>query len=414
MVLNGFEPGVGGDLRAALSAGSASQAPTNGPAPSRTAAAPALRPGDPVGMSLVRGDLEMGPTGTVTWVDGSRVYAFGHPFLNLGPTAFAMTQARVVAVLPSLDSSMKLSSLGPVIGTMSQDRATAVGGSLGAGPHELEVAVRLTSDRAAERRFRFFVMQDEFLTPIFSFVSVLNSISAYEREAGVLSIRATGTATFGPDGRVEFDDFFTGEAALGAAASTLTAPVAAALTNEFKTVRPEKLDLHLHVSEIQRVATIERAWLDTTRPELGGKHTVHVLLRDYRGSTETVSVPVTMPTQASGPITLLVSDGASLNALEQRELKPAKPATWPDVVARLNASRRNNRLYVRLITAGPGTVVGGQTLSGLPASVRSVVDADAPVGPAPVARTIVGEWERPFDRLVRGSRELTLTLAPSR
>ena len=42
-----------------------------------------------VGMSLMRGDLEMGATGTVTHVDGNRVYAFGHPFLNLGPTTFA-------------------------------------------------------------------------------------------------------------------------------------------------------------------------------------------------------------------------------------------------------------------------------------------------------------------------------------
>ena len=99
-------------------------------------------------MSLLRGDLEMGATGTVTHVDGARVYAFGHPFLNLGSTQFAMTQARVLTVLPSLDSSMKIARLGPVIGTMSQDRATAVGGTLGAGPRELEINVR-SSRRAA-------------------------------------------------------------------------------------------------------------------------------------------------------------------------------------------------------------------------------------------------------------------------
>ena len=96
----------------------------------------------------MRGDLEMGATGTVTHVDGNRVYAFGHPFLNLGPTSFAMTRAHVYTVLPSLDTSMKIATLGPVIGTMTQDRATAVGGTLGAGPRELEVNITLTSDRA--------------------------------------------------------------------------------------------------------------------------------------------------------------------------------------------------------------------------------------------------------------------------
>ena len=81
----------------------------------------------------------MGATGTVTHVDGTRVYAFGHPFLNLGPTSFADDRAQVYTVLPSLDTSMKIATLGPVIGMMNQDRATAVGGTLGAGPRELEM-----------------------------------------------------------------------------------------------------------------------------------------------------------------------------------------------------------------------------------------------------------------------------------
>jgi hypothetical protein len=412
MVLNGVDPSVQDELRVALTGGPGVQGGT--PAPPRTPSASTLRPGDAIGMSIVRGDLEIGPTGTVTWVDGSRVYAFGHPYLNLGTTAFAMTKSSVVTVLPSLDASMRLSSLGPVIGTMTQDRATAVGGSLGAGPRELEIAVRLTSDRAAERKFRFFVLHDEFLTPIFSFVAVLNSLAAYERETGVLSIRATGTASFGKDGEVAIDDFFTGETALASASSALTAPVAAAITNEFRAVRPEKLDLHLHVSEQPRATTIERVWLDTTKPRFGAQHIVHVMLRDYRGATETITLPVTMPAQASGPLTLLVSDGASLASLEQRELQPARPASWLDLVERMNRTRRNHRLYVRLIANGTGAVVGGETLSSLPASVRSVIDADTSVAPSSVSKNVVGAWERSLDRAVRGSRELTLTLTAAR
>ena len=62
-------------------------------------ATPRLRPGDPVGVALMSGDLELGATGTVTEVDGDRVYAFGHPFYGLGPTQFPMTRAHVLTVL---------------------------------------------------------------------------------------------------------------------------------------------------------------------------------------------------------------------------------------------------------------------------------------------------------------------------
>jgi hypothetical protein len=114
-------------------------------------------------------------------------------------------------------------------------------------------------------------------------------------------------------------------------------------------------------------------------------HTLQVLLRNYRGDTETLSLPVVMPAQASGPLTLLVSDAATLTGLEQRELKPGKPSSWPALLAQMNAARHNNRLYVRLIATSAGTVVAGDTLPALPASVRSVLDEDKTVASAPVA-----------------------------
>jgi hypothetical protein len=408
MVMSGFDPSVDRELRQALAV---SAADGQGPRSDRPAGgSTGLRPGDPVGMSLIHGDLEMGATGTVTHVDGNRVYGFGHPFLNLGPTAYPMTRAHVFTVLPSLDSSMKIAALGPVIGTMGQDRSTAVGGTLGAGPRELEVNLTLTSDRAPDRRFQFFVLHDQILTPLFSYVAILNSLISYERQAGAMSVAATGSVSFGSNGVVQIDDAFTGDTASALASAAIAAPVGAAVTNEFRAVLPEKIDIKLRASEQQESRTIERVWLDTTRPKLGATYTLQVLLRDFRGGTETVSLPVTMPAHATGAVTLLVADATTLAGLEQRELKPGKPSTWPALLAQLNGTKRNNRLYVRLLTSSAGTVVGGETLPALPPSVRSILDEDKTVSSASVSRTVVGSWEHRMDRAVRGSRELTLTL----
>src|SRR5690606_11396500 len=109
-------------------------------------------------MTFVRGDLEMGASGTVTHIDGDQVYAFGHAFLSQGPTTMPMTQATVLTVLPSLDSSMKIGEMGPVIGRMTQDRSVGVGGVLGRGPDELAVRVRLEPVGAPARTFNFQVL----------------------------------------------------------------------------------------------------------------------------------------------------------------------------------------------------------------------------------------------------------------
>jgi hypothetical protein len=412
-VMSGFDPSVSSGLRQALgSPGGAAGAQAPGAA--ATTPQNPLKGGDPVGVSLVRGDFEMGATGTVTYVSGTRVYAFGHPFLNLGPTSMALTRAHIYAVLPSLESSMKIAGLGPVIGTLTQDRATAIGGLLGPPPHELHVTVLLTSDRAKEQRFTFSVVHDPALTPLFAYVAVLNALSSYERQNGALTVEASGTIDFGPDGRITFDDMFAGESVAPAAAAAVMTPISAMVANEWHRAMPETLDVRVHTSEQQTGSTIERAWLDTTKPIYGATQTLHVLLRNYRGTAETVSLPVTMPAQPSGPLTLLVSDAPTLTSIEQRELRPGKPRSLPELMETLNSTRRNTTIYVRLLSSSAGTVVAGETLPALPASTREILNADRSTASAPLSKSVVGAWELRLDRVIRGSRELPITLTSKR
>ena len=406
MVMSGVEASLERELRATLHAGDTRSSQTAG----AQAGAGPLRPGDAVGMALVTGDMEMGATGTVTHVDGAKIYGFGHPFLNLGPTSMPMTRARVFTVLPSLDSSMKVATLGPIIGTMTQDRATAVAGLIGAGPSQMQLNVTLRSDRDAERRLQFRVLHDQALTPLFAYVAVLNALAGYERNMGTLTIQTSGDVQFPGGDRVAIDDVFAGDGALSQAAAAATASIGLAATNEFRPALATRMNLTLSVAEKNDSTTIERAWLDTTRPKAGATHTLNVQLRGYRGATETIQMPVTLPVQTTGTLTLLVADAGTLTGLEDRDLRPARPASWPALLTRMNDARRNNRVYVRLIHSAPGTVVAGDTLPALPGSVRSVFDDDKTVGTAPVTKTVIGAWEHRLNRAVRGSREISLNV----
>ena len=93
---------------------------------------PDLAPGGAVGVSLIEGDLDLSVTGTITHIDDGRVYAFGHPFYNLGPTQFPMKKAYVYSVFPSLYQSWKIAAALDAVGTVDQDRTTAIAGRLGA------------------------------------------------------------------------------------------------------------------------------------------------------------------------------------------------------------------------------------------------------------------------------------------
>ena len=383
--------------------GQTTPAPSNGP----------LRPGDPVGVALVTGDLEFGATGTVTEVDGNRVYAFGHPFYGLGPTQFPMTRAYVHTILPSLFSSSKLASTGEIIGTVQQDRATAIAGTLGTGPTLIPINLKLTSDRGTTKTFKMSVVNDQLFTPLLAYVSILNTLSSYERQNGAASYAVRGSATVKKYGKIDFEDLFSGDTPSIGAATYVVGPINFLLRNAFEDVDIEGLDLEIDASEQAKTATLERVWIDGNRPKPGTTVTLKALMRTYRGEEITRSVPVEIPANARGSVSIMVADGSRLSQMEARELQlqPLQTRDLPQMIRVLNQARKNNRLYVRLVTPDAGAVVRGESLSSLPPSVLSVMESDRNGGSfRPIGAALLGQWEITTDHAVSGSRTLTLSL----
>jgi len=372
-----------------------------------------LRPGDPIGVALVTGDLEFGATGTVTEVDGNRVYAFGHPFYGLGPTQFPMTRAYVHTILPSLFSSSKLASTGEIIGTVQQDRATAIAGTLGAGPTLIPINLKLTSDHGTTKTFKMSIVSDQLFTPLLAYVSILNTLSSYERQNGAASYAVRGSAMVKKYGKVDFEDLFTGDAPSIGAATYVVGPINFLLRNAFEDVDIEGLDLEIDASEQAKTATLERVWIDGNRPKPGTTVTLKALMRTYRGEEITRSVPVEIPANARGSVSIMVADGSRLSQMEARELQlqPLQTRDLPQMIRVLNQTRKNNRLYVRLVTPDAGAVVKGESLSSLPPSVLAVMESDRNGGSfKPLGAALLGQWEITTDHAVAGSRTLTLSL----
>jgi hypothetical protein len=369
-----------------------------------------LRPGDPVGVQLLSGDGEMGATGTVTHIDGDRVYAFGHPFFNVGPAEFPMTRAHIYATLPSLQSSFKIATMGDVVGSIRQDRATAIAGTLGAGPKLIPVNITLTSDRGTERKFHFDIVNDQLFTPLLAYVSLFNTLGSYERQFGASTFSVKGTAQFEQHASLDFDDIFTGDGPIAGASAYVAGPLTMLLANDLERVDLASLNLSITASEESRRASIERIWIDEVRPRAGQTVPLKVLTRNYRGAETISTIPIDIPANATGQLTVLVTDGKQLNQLEARELRrELEPQSVSQMIRVLNETHRNNRIYVRMLTGSPGAVVNGEAMTSLPPSVLAVLDGDRSSGDfTPIRSAAVGEWELPMSSAVSGTRALTI------
>lgn len=393
--------------------------PTAGAAAAGQMATPAsitgdtpLRPGSAVGVNIVSGDFNMGATGTVTEVVGNKVYAFGHPFFNLGPIAFPMTKAYIHTLLPSMSSSMKISTLGDVIGTVRQDRATTIAGITGSAPSTIPVKISLESERGFKKQFEFRVVNDQLFTPLFTYASILSTLTSYERETGAATFNIKGTMNVKSHGEVKIEDMFSGNTASVSTAGSVMAPLTFLLDNEFEPIQIEAVDLTIQSTEEPRTATIERVWLDGVRARAGRTVPLKVLMRTYRGEEVIHTVPLEIPANASGALSVMVSDGARLAQWERREVRqPTEPRSVPQLMRALNTLRKNNRLYVRLLASDSGAVVRGEPLSSLPPSVLGVFEADRSAGDfVPLRSATLGEWNLPIEHAVVGARVLTINV----
>ena len=372
-----------------------------------------LQPGDAVGVSLIRGDLTMAGTGTVTLVDEGRVHAFGHPFYNLGLANFPMTRAYIHTVLPSQAISSKIAAVGEILGTIDQDRSTGISGSLGAGPRLVPFHISLNArDRDRLETFDFELAADEMFTPLLAFNAMLSTLFTHSREVGAATYVVRARAELEGHPPAIFEETFSGDSSTVSAALYVAGPLSALLNSGFEPVTVDGVDVSITAYDDVRTAELERVWLDDPWPRPGRSIPLRLAARTHGGDEITRTIMLDLPASEHGRLQLRVADGATLAQLEQQEAgQDVQARDLNHLIDGLNEARRNDRFYVQLRRPDAGAVVNGRRLESLPPSVLEVLGAGGSRGRfTPLGNAAVREWSIPLDHVVSGSRTLTIDL----
>ena len=379
--------------------------------------APPLEPGSNIVVPLVRGDLDVSAGGTVTYVDGDRLYAFGHSLLELGFTELPMHKANAITVFPSLQSSFKILETGEPAGAIRQDRGSGIYGILGEKPRMVPLNVHLANSRGVKKEFRYELARDPYLTALLVNLTVYNTIVASERAQGIVTLRIKGKINIKGEEAVVVDNRFSSdESAPNAASLSIAVPVNYLMGAGYRNLDLQDIDLEISSQESDQSAILDSIRFGRTEVKAGESLPLELSWKKVNGEVVRDTHPVKIPANASaGELAMLVADGATLMSLdEQEEGANLIPRDLTQLIRFINNLRKNDHLYIRFFRQEPGALVRGEGLPGLPPSILSILKSERRVGSInPIHTSTLMEYELPAsDFMVTGARVLKLTVRP--
>jgi hypothetical protein len=339
---------------------------------------PSLQPGSSVSMLLVRGDIEVAATCTITYIDPRQLLACGHPVLGAGPVSLPMTTTDVITTVASPLDAFKIINTGVTIGAFTQDRESALHGVFGAQAHMIPMRVTVDAP-TGQRKVNVEILDLPSLTPIAMQVILLNSLTKTNESSEALSYHLTGSIDLAGYPSMPLD--LWAPAASGLSASMQTVLLAGQqftrlYSNGARQGVIRQIDLHVQAVPRRLLVTLERVhFVSGDIVHAGDTVEVEATLRPWQEPERNVRIAFRLPSRlGAGNLRLLVSDGATLDRTLRQPQLNAPQADLEAILAEARDRHPADRIYVTLLAPEAQGELEGHTLTGLPLSMANALE----------------------------------------
>ena len=342
------------------------------------AALATLKPGSAISAQLVRGDLEIAATCTITYIDPKQLLACGHPVLQAGPVSLPMTAADVVTTLASPLNAFKIINTGATVGAFTEDRESGIRGVLRAQAHMIPMHIAIDGPEGP-RKVSVEVLDLPSLTP--------QAVLVVLYDALLQSNESTAETSYHVTGSIDLADYSPAPLDLWASpGGMMPAPLDAALqTGEhFMSLyandarRGAITNIDLHVQAIPRRLQVELVSSRIVSRDIvhaGDTVMVEATLRPWQQPERNVRIPIVLPARLGpGNLRVLVSDGATLDRTLNQPQLTTRSADIETVLAQDRRAHPADRIYVSLLAPEAQAAMDGRTLTSLPLSVANALE----------------------------------------
>lgn len=334
----------------------------------------ALEPGAPLAAVMMTGDINISGTGTLTWRSGNRVLAFGHPMFGFGKSDLPMAAAEVVTTVPSYETPYKLTNVGRVVGTILEDRLSAIGGEVGQIPKLASYRFERSHRGRPLPTLRGEFVSHPLLTPLVVNLAMGQIFSATDSFGRSFTLSVDGLVHFRNLPSLHLRGIYSGEDGdIVAAIQEMVRPLHLLFQQPWVEPVVESIEMKTSSTEEEENWGIERASVDNPRYPPGSTIWVNVILQERHGRRLSRRVPLDLPIGLHDqPVAIRVSSGRTLDSRALLRKAPSAESA-EELVALLNDQHPDDKLYVQAVTESAGLVSEASDLPALPPTIRTTL-----------------------------------------
>jgi hypothetical protein len=362
--------------------------------------------GGTIAVELVRGDMAAAAFGTVSYVDGEHVLAFGHPMFQTGESYAPVATAFSHTVVPSSQSAFLMATPLTEIGSLTQDRQAAIAAdtNLRAPMIPMDITVESTAGKHVENgHFHVELVNNKFLTPGMAGAVLMNAVQYYLPDRDDVTAKVESSVKIkGSNDPIQFTDYLysnDGASSVMGAVRGLRVIVPLML-NPFGPVTIEHVDLKVSLSFSSNYGDLKEIEVPTGELVPGQRNTVRVLMSTYDNKDITEDIPLDVPASLAGSI-VQVEVGAGDTA----KLDGAPPVDLPSLIAAFRKLLPGNVWAATIYAADEGVTLDGKLVRDLPATALDKLHPESHTQRAqvykPIARTV-----SPAPRVINGQSTL--------
>lgn len=331
--------------------------------------------GGAIAVSFCEGDLFLAAVGTTTFVEGDKLVAFGHPMTGTGSVDMPVSEAEIVAVIPSLSNPFKIGRAAVPAGALRQDRTEGIGITLSQRPELKPLKIRIVAPEVNEdRTFNFRLWEDRFYLPGVASMCFGEAISTVARDSGPMTADVIMDITM-EDGRViRRTQYLSGESLITAFASgSISGDLSTLTNNPIGPLGIRDINIVAYIGDKLQFHAMADVRMRKSVYRPGETVTGTVRFERWRDKPVENEFSLTLPTDiADGRYELIIADSGARRELENATRPElARLKSTEDVYRRLEPNFPANTMWVVLYEPMKQLVIDDHAMGNLPRSIAA-------------------------------------------